>query len=184
MFNIQRERFFPMPDYDLSQPDSVVVKISGRILDEHYTKLLSKNIDLDLSTVILLDKIQKKIPITKEAHKFLKSKNLVEGRYPNIFISSKIAAMTERDAQYIKNKGFNKKYYQDMILALIQKKGSATRQDIVELLLNKLPDVFNDIQKKKKIDNLIYEMAHRLNLLENAGSRKRSKWILHKKEIS
>ena len=55
MFQKQRNRFFPMPDYDLSQPERVSVKIGGRILDEHYARLLMSQTDLDLETIILLD---------------------------------------------------------------------------------------------------------------------------------
>jgi ATP-dependent DNA helicase RecG len=40
MFLKQRERFFPMPDYDLSQPERVMVTLRGRIVDERYTRLL------------------------------------------------------------------------------------------------------------------------------------------------
>ena len=44
----------------LSQPDKVKVKITGKIIDEIYTKLLIKNTQLDMKTVMYLDKVQKK----------------------------------------------------------------------------------------------------------------------------
>ena len=34
MFLTQKNRFFPMPDFDLSTPERVVVRIHGKILDE------------------------------------------------------------------------------------------------------------------------------------------------------
>ena len=37
MFDTQRQRSFPLPDYDLAEPDRVSVTISGRIVDEQYT---------------------------------------------------------------------------------------------------------------------------------------------------
>ena len=40
IFNLQRSRFFPMPDYDLSIPQRVKVRLLGKILDENYTRLL------------------------------------------------------------------------------------------------------------------------------------------------
>lgn len=40
MFQAQRRRFFPLPDYDLSQPERVMVTLRGRILDVRYTRLL------------------------------------------------------------------------------------------------------------------------------------------------
>ena len=60
MFTLQRNRHFPMPDYDLSEPDKVKVTILGKVLDENYTKTLINNTNLDLKTVIYLDKVQKK----------------------------------------------------------------------------------------------------------------------------
>lgn len=43
--NYQRERYFPMPDYDLSG-GKVKVTISGKILDMEYAHLLARNKDL------------------------------------------------------------------------------------------------------------------------------------------
>ena len=93
MFKTQMQRFFPLPDYDLTQPARVIVKIPGSVLNENYTKLLIKNAEMDLFTVMLLDKVQKRIRLSKDEHTFLKSKKLVEGRYPNLFVSSQIAAI-------------------------------------------------------------------------------------------
>ena len=95
MFQTQMNRYFPLPDYDLSQPDRVVVKIRGEVLDERYTRLLMERTDLDLWTVILLDKIQRGYRISREEHKKLKRLKLVEGRYPNLFISSRLASETD-----------------------------------------------------------------------------------------
>lgn len=64
MFQKQRNRFFPLPDYDLSEPERVKVELQGRILDERYTRLLMAHTDLDLSTIMLLDKVQKRRTIT------------------------------------------------------------------------------------------------------------------------
>ena len=33
MFIQQRRRFYPLPDFDLSQPDMVVVTIHGKVID-------------------------------------------------------------------------------------------------------------------------------------------------------
>ena len=48
-----------------------------------------------------------------------------------------LAAVTGMKARYIRDRGFDKKYYQDMILALIREHESVKRQDIDELLLSK-----------------------------------------------
>ena len=67
VFNIQRERFFPLPDFDLSQKNKVDVTLYGREIDEKFTYLLHNNEDLDLVTVYLLDQVQKGNKIPKEA---------------------------------------------------------------------------------------------------------------------
>src|SRR5690606_6992171 len=51
IFNFQRARFFPMPDYDLSE-EKVKMSISGKILDMDYARLLAQNKDLSLEEII------------------------------------------------------------------------------------------------------------------------------------
>jgi ATP-dependent DNA helicase RecG len=177
MFNKQKDRFFPLPDYDLTQDAKVVVKIQGCVLNEHYTQLLIEHRDLDLSTVMLLDKVQKGIRLTKEEHKFLKAKRLVEGMYPNLIVASKFATTTEEKVKYIRQRGFDKKYYMDLICEFIKKNGSATRQDIDTLIHNKLPDVLKQGQKSTKINNLLKEMSKR-SIIKNTGSRRCPRWLL------
>lgn len=59
VFESQRKRLFPLPDYDLTEPERVRVTVYGSILDENYTRLLVENTSLPMSTVILLDRVQK-----------------------------------------------------------------------------------------------------------------------------
>ena len=102
---------------------------------------------------------------------------MVEGRYPNIFVVSKIATVTGNKAAYIKNRAFDKEHYKKMIVSFIEKYGSASRKDIDDLLLDKLSNVLSEKQKKAKINNLIYEMANKQKTIKNSGSRKQPKWI-------
>ncbi|HBI24337.1 MAG: hypothetical protein A2Y48_08160 [Nitrospirae bacterium RIFCSPLOW2_12_42_9] len=178
MFIEQQKRYFPLPEYDISDPGKVSLKIYGHIIDENYTKLLIERADLDLRTAILLDKVQKRQQIPKEAFLFLKKNQLVEGRYPNIYVTAQIAAITGERSTYIKNLPLNKKHYKEMIIALIEKFGSASRQDIDDLLMSKLPDVLSAKQKKIKINNLLSEMSGKDKVIKNSGSDKKSRWIL------
>lgn len=178
MFLLQRQRFFPMPDYDLSEPNKVAVKIIGKVIDENYTKLLISKTDLNLKTVICLDKVQKKIKLIKDEFKLLKAQKLVEGRYPNLFVTAKIAAITEDKTTYIKYRAFDKQYYKSMVIDFIKEFKSATRQDIDRLLLNKLPDILEEQQKKSRISNLIYEMSKKDKAIRNIGSDKKPCWVL------
>ena len=182
MFKVQMERFFPLPDYDLKEPYRVKVHIRGEIIDEKYSRLLIDNADLDIWTVILLDKVQKRVQITKDEHSRLKKQRLIEGRYPNLFVAAKIASATGMKARHIRDRGFDKKYYQDMILALIREHGPVKRQDIDELILPKLPEVLSQKQKKAKIHNLLFELSVKMNKIKNTGSRKCPQWVLLKNE--
>jgi ATP-dependent DNA helicase RecG len=178
MFETQMRRYFPLPDYDLSQPDRVVVRIQGEILDERYTRLLIERTDLDLWTVILLDKVQRGLRISREGNKALKKLKLVEGRYPNLFISSRLASATGEEVLHIRYKGFENKYYKDLIEALIREHGPVTREKINSLLMDKLPEVLTKKQKKTKIHNLLYELSTRKGKIENQGSRKHPQWTI------
>jgi ATP-dependent DNA helicase RecG len=177
MFAFQKKRYMPMPDFDLTAPDEVQVRIAGRILDENYSKLLMKQSDLSLSQVILLDKVQKRQRISKEDAALLRTNNLVEGRYPNLFVAAELAALAGEKSKYILNKGLDDEHYIYLILQLIQQYGSANRNTIDDLIRNKLPAILTDDQKDTKISNLLQRMRKR-DLITNAGARRSPEWIL------
>ena len=181
MFVTQKERFFPLPTYNLENSDEVTVKIYGKVLDENYTRLLSSNKTLDLKTVMLLDFVQKRKYISKDIYNFLKKKKLVEGRYPNIFVSSAVAYHSSDKAKYIRNRAFDKIYYKDLVLRYLSKYPNASRKDLNDLLLNKLSDALSDKQKLAKVKNLLFEMNHKDKTISKAGKTKASKWKLTKK---
>lgn len=178
MFFTQKKRFFPLPDYDLSDPNKVQVRIIGKILDENYTRMLINHTELDLTTVMLLDKVQKKEKITQEEAKNLRKQRLIEGKYPNIYVAAQIAAITGDKTTYIKNRAFDKDYYKNLIIKFLEQYHSASRQDIDNLLLDKLSDTLNEVQKRKKINNLLFEMSKKDGSIVNTGSSKRPKWVL------
>lgn len=178
IFNYQRERFFPMPDYDLSG-GKVKVSISGKILDIDYARLLAKNKDLILEEIIMLDKVQKKQPLTEFEEKHLRSRKLIEGRKPNYYIGIQVAAKSGQKAAYSKNKAFDKNYYLDLIVKAVMEHGLLNRKDVDELLWQKLPDWMDDKQKKNKIGNLLSELRMKKKI-ENTGSFSKPKWSLKK----
>lgn len=175
MYQKQMQRFFPMPDYNLSETDRVQVTIPGNILDEQYSRLLMERSDLNLWQVILVDRVQKRLPITREAHHMLKSAGLVEGRYPNLLIAARVAKITGQKARHIRERGFNKQYYLDAIEKLISELQPIPRAEIDRLLLDKLPEVLNVQQRKAKIHNLMAELA-RNGKIENRGTRGKPAW--------
>lgn len=180
MFTKQRERNFPMPDYDLSEPGRVKVKIFGKVIDEKYTRMLINRTDLDLIDVIALDKVQKGKLLSEKEFKSLRSKKLIEGRRPNLFVSAEIAAATETKADYIKRRAFDKDHYKKMVVAYLERFGEATREDINRLLLSKISDALTDNQKDQFIRNLLQEMR-KDGSIEAMGVTRWAKWVLSKK---
>jgi ATP-dependent DNA helicase RecG len=158
MFTKQRQRNFPMPDYDLSESSRVRVRITGKVIDEKYTRMLMGRADLDLMDVIALDKVQKRKPINEHEFKSLKGKKLVEGRRPNLFVSAKVAAATETMVDYLKKRGIDKAYCRTMVVELLRNQGQAARHDFDKLLLAKLSDALDGGQKKNLITNLLQGM--------------------------
>ena len=75
MYISQKERFLPMPDYDKSVDENVVLTLPGNVIDENYSLLLIENADIDLTTTVLLDKVQKGKPISDIAIKILRKQN-------------------------------------------------------------------------------------------------------------
>ena len=181
MFRLQQERSFPLPDYELHDPQKVVVLLHGEILDENYTELLlTCHNELNLIDVIALDKVQKKHPIDEDAFKRLKAQGLVEGRRPNLFVSAKIAAATGDKATYIKNRAFDRLHYREMVVAYLRQFGDATRADFEKLLMGKLSDLLNDRQKKDFIRNLLQDLK-RDGVIEPNGPNRWARWRLSKR---
>ena len=176
MFQFQRKRFFPLPEYDLSN-GKVKVTIVGKILDVDYAKSLANNPGLSLEEIIMLDKVQKRKQLSESETRHLKGKKLIEGRKPNYFISLKVAQYTGQKAAYSKNKAFDKVYYLDLIEKAIDQHGFLERADINDLLWKKLPEWMDDKQKKIKINNLISELRKK-GKIKNQGNDTKSKWVL------
>lgn len=179
MYKSQMQRFFPLPDYSKSTMDEVVLEIYGHTIDENYSKLLiEKKGDIDLTDAVLLDKVQKSLPINDEAAQRLKQKGFIEGRKPNYFISAQIAKITDKKAQYTRNKGLDMELLKSFILKHIEIHGYATRKEIDELLMDKMPDYMDEKQRKKRIDNIIQNM--RDDTIINIGTRSIPKWVIKK----
>lgn len=173
MFETQRGRFLPLPDYSFAASDSgrprVEVTIAGQVLDAKYTQTLMKRSDLELGQVLLLDRVQKGVRLSKKEATQLKRLGLIEGRYPRIFVSGRVAAATGSQAQHIRKRGFDNRYYRDLLVELIREHGPIGPAVITELFMDKLPDSLNEAQKRAKIRNLTFDLAHRRGAIENVG---------------
>lgn len=177
VFRIQKERYFPLPDYEFSR-QQVKVCVYGKILDENYSQILFKNPDFDLETVFLIDCVQKGIKIDKNAVKYLRKLKVIEGKIPNIFLSASISATIGEKGQYVKNKAFNDQYYKDLIVKYLEQYGSAKKRDIRELLWDKLPEVMEEQQKEDKVRNLLSSLRKKGIIATDSTNQQRSSWIL------
>ncbi len=174
MFVIQKDKYFPLPDYDFSN-QQVAVKIIGKVMDLLYARKLVELNDLSLSDIILLDKVSKNKAISADEAKQLRNKRLIEGRKPNYIISAKVAAVTNEKASYIKQRGLNDDYYMKLVIDYLHKFKQANRSDIDKILLDKLPDVLDDKQKYNKIKNLLQKLRQTHQIV-----REHNYWVLNK----
>lgn len=179
MYVGQARRFFPLPDYDVAEPGTVRLTIHGAIVDDEYSRVLISNTDLPLEDIVSLDRVQKRLPIDEPATKRLRRRNLVEGRRPNLHVSSSVATATDRKAEYIRTRGLTDTHYCQMIREMLQKFGSATRTEIDDLVGRQLGEILDDDQRINKVRNLLQRMR-RDGEIENIGTRQNPIWRLVK----
>ncbi|RTL10390.1 MAG: transcriptional regulator [Neisseriaceae bacterium] len=154
IFTIQKRRFFPMPDYSIDN-NRVIVTITGKVLDVAYAKLLATNPELSLFDILLLDKVQKKKLLADDEIAHLRAKGFIEGRKPNVHISSNLAHETAQQTDYMRQRGIDNEYCRKMIVDYLTKFKTGTREDFERIILDKLPDILSDTQKKSKIRNIL-----------------------------
>jgi ATP-dependent DNA helicase RecG len=157
LFNFQRQRFFPMPDFDFSD-GKCKVTITGKIINEDFARILIKNPTINLEDILLLDKVQKQKAISEEAYKYLKRVKFIEGRKPNIYLSFNVIEPTndeELKAEYIANKSFDDPHFKKMIIDYLNKFGKTKRKTIENLIIPKLSSALSDEQKKSKVTNYL-----------------------------
>ena len=112
--------------------------------------------------------------------KQLKKYKLIEGRRPNIYVSAKVAALTDDKASYIKHRELDKRHYKKLIVDYLLKFGSSARKEIDAFMLDKLSDALSYKQKKDKVRNLLQEMR-RDEVIERAGKTSSgARWELSK----
>ena len=170
IYTEQRNRFFPMPDYDIDNENKTVgVTIYGKMLDEKYSELLKSGNQLTLKECIWLDAVQKHRPITKDAIEHLKSRKLIEGRGANVTISLGVARLTHQVAQYTKNKGLAYDALKKLILQLAHNAGEGgfKRSEAFEALENSLPQNKSHNAKLVYLGRVLVKMSEEGLLIPN-----------------
>ena len=177
IYEAQRRRFFPLPDYDVKDPTAVSLTIHGRVVDPAYSRLLMQQAELDLVDVVNLDRVQKKLPITDDAIKHLRRRKLIEGRKPNFHVSATVAAATATMADYVRTRAQDDEFYAKLLTDYLAGAGRATRREVDQLLLDKLSDALTPEQRTKKIANLLTKLR-RQGVIVNKGPRAAPQWML------
>jgi ATP-dependent DNA helicase RecG len=176
MTKSQRSRFLPLQNYRGSTSKSTRLEVLGRPIDQNYTQLLLERKDLDLETVILLDRVQKGSEIPKDAAAQLRREGLIEGRMPHLRVAAHIARATETEAAYLQHKGADKKRLKEILLGHLRRFGSSTRPQLDELLIPMLSSLLTDKQKSKKVTNLLSEMQTKDRSIISAGRGPGATW--------
>lgn len=172
VYRKQKERHFPMPDYEINKDEQTVsVTVYGKVIDEAYTNMLLRNTDLSLKDCILLDAVQKKRKITEDALKYLREKGLIEGRRPNVLISKRIAKATGQQADYSRNKGFEEEKYEALIINALEHHGELTKEKIKELLYDLLPKGYTLDQKRNRVDYSLKKLRTAKRITYNAETK-------------
>lgn len=182
VYRIQREKYFPMPDYNFSTANQVSVTVYGKVMNEQYTYILYEHPELDLETVYLLDQVQKGNgqDLSKDAIAHLRKYKLVEGRANHLFLSAEVAKTVEGEAQYIRNRAFDDKYYQDMIVDYLKEFGMGQKKDFRKLLMDKFPDILTIEQKERKILTLLTALKRQGKIDTDSDNPRTCHWVLKK----
>lgn len=146
MFIRQKDRFLPMPDYSIGVDDGVLLRIPGNVIDIEYSVRLIQDTSIDLTTAVVLDRVQKHLPISNDAFKKLRKEHLIEGRKPYLTISKALAQSTGREADYSKNKPFSDTFCCDLIMEYLSKEQE-------------------EQTKVFKVGNLLSKLKRKVNLL-------------------
>ena len=180
VFNIQKSKYFPMPDYDLSEPGQVSVRIYGKTLDMKYTHILYDNPNMSLEMIYMIDKVQKGQgkDLSDYDIKVLRKNKFVEGRKNHLYLSSSAAERIDEKATYIKNKGFNDQYYKDLIIDFLKKYGKGKKKDFKDLLWDKFPDSLDDNQKQGKLRNTLQSLKKAGVITTDSDNKQLANWVL------
>ena len=127
--------------------------------------------------MLALDLIQKARAPDDDALQALRAKGLVEGRRPALHVAASIASATETEAEYIRHRAFDDRYFCDLITEYLRKFHEGRRSDFERLLDGKLSDLLNERQRSKKIHNLLQRLRKQ-GVIEPDGKTKAAVWRL------
>ncbi len=149
MFLSQRERLFPMPEFDFSN-GTVNVTFCGKLLNPDVADQLAHDGRLSLLDLFLLDRLLRKKPLAKDQTTHLRAKGLVADRHPHYVPPVPVTKPTLVA---------NDEMLQQEILAFIKSRPrGSTRSELSQHLSGSLPDRLSVKQKQDKLKNLLQRL--------------------------
>ena len=125
----------------------------------------------------LLNRVQLGKPLSDEEIARLRSKRLIEGRKPKIYIAKHIAQKVGQKIEYSEHKGLGNKRCEEFLLTALRDHKSLSRREIDKLLWNLLSNLLDDRQKKDKITNLLAKLK-RQGKIRNESQGPNSDWFI------
>ena len=107
---------------------------------------------------------------------WLTSTNFVEGSYPNIYVSYKVAEATGKKAEYIKNKGLDEEVCNQLIIKALDI-GPARKAILFDVIKDALPSNLNDKQKSKRLSYMLQKLKNN-GIINVRGIAVNSEWYL------
>ena len=163
MYVSQAARRFPMPDFDVSD-DRVAVRFSGMRAGA-YARVLDVRDDVDLRTMMDLDRLAKLRYIPDRRVRALARRGLVE-------VMDGVPCIASGAGQDVLS-AFVTGTEEEAVLALIDRNGSVTRSDVADVLAARDPKELTPEQVRVKATNLLQSMRRR-GLVEKADGSTRS----------
>jgi ATP-dependent DNA helicase RecG len=187
MYETLRKKTFPFPTYRYDKEfDQTKLEIYGKEIDKKFTEILMNKSDLDFNTTIILDKIQKNKldEIDKKDLKKLREQRLIEKIGKEYILSSKVAEILGKEAEYTKKKGFSDDKISNFIVEHLENfSNGQTRKQINEYVWDYLSEILSKEQKIKKINYILYKLQKR-GVIKNFGTDKIPLWKLLKNKIN
>ncbi len=172
----QRQRYFPLPDFDLTQAGTVRYVLHGQLLDENYSRLLLTLSDLPLAQIVALDRIQKGETPDLSALKELRQAQLVSGNRPRLIINDHALIQAAHRAAYVRNRAQDFEHYRKLVLDYLRLYPGSSRKELNELLLPKLPEALNASQRSDYVHNLLGKLKS-AGLVRVEGFKRGARWF-------
>ena len=126
--------------------------------------------------MVWLDMIQKGLVIEKDQAASLRSRGLVEGRYPRLIISSDVANAMGKQKEYVRSKGLDNKICKELILELLRSRPSS-RLEVINAIDHALPGTLSAKQKGDRVSYLLQSLRKQ-GKIYSEGATSAAKWHL------